>query len=118
VVSAFDNILSGEAERLYREKPPSKWTVQTLAAYTQLDKEMLLATKSKLQHLLNQQVYYCRIRQIEDVQYDGWVYDFEVENHHNFVANNILCHNTIQLITLLLHDREQSASQYGPALLI
>lgn len=78
-----------------------------------------LATKAKLQHLLDQQVYYCRIRQIEDIQYDGWVYDFEVEQYHNFVANNILCHNTIQLITLLLHDRSNNKQeQLNPTLLI
>ncbi len=78
-----------------------------------------LATKTKLQHLLDQQVYYCRIKQIEDVQYDGWVYDFEVEHYHNFVANNILCHNTIQLITLLLHDRSHNKQeQLNPTLLI
>src|SRR5581483_11651405 len=118
VVSAFDGILSGESERSYREKPPSKWTVQTLAAYAQLDMQLLAATRAHLQHLIDQEVYYCRIKEFEEVQYDGWVYDFEVADHHNFVANNILCHNTIQLITLLLHDREQSASQYGPALLI
>jgi SNF2 family DNA or RNA helicase/intein/homing endonuclease len=120
VVSAFDGILSGEAERLYREKPPSKWTIQTLATYAQLDMLQLAATRTQLQRLINQEVYYCRIKEIEEVQYDGWVYDFEVAEHHNFVANNILCHNTIQLITLLLHDREASngTSQHGPALLI
>ena len=120
VVSAFDGILNGEAERLYREKPPSKWTVQTLAAYAQLDLQQLAATRTQLQHLIDQEVYYCRIKEIEEVQYDGWVYDFEVADHHNFVANNILCHNTIQLITLLLHDREVSTRQgeHGPALLI
>ncbi|GAC1423660.1 MAG: hypothetical protein NVSMB54_05160 [Ktedonobacteraceae bacterium] len=66
------------------------------------------------------EVHYCRIKAIENVQYDGWVYDFEVEKHHNFVANNIVCHNTVQLITLLLHDREtqQKASLLHPTLLI
>src|SRR5438552_3289597 len=52
-------------------------------------------------------VYYCRIKDIEEVQYEGWVYDFEIETHHNFVANNILCHNTVQFISLLLHDRDK-----------
>ena len=120
VVSAFDGILNGEAERLYRDKPPSKWTVKTLAAYAQLDMLQLAATRVQLQRLIDQEVYYCRIKQIEEVQYDGWVYDFEVADHHNFVANNILCHNTIQLITLLLHDREVNSRQekHGPALLI
>ena len=51
-----------------------------------------------------QEVYYCRIKSIEEVAYNGWVYDFEVDQHHNFVADNIICHNTVQLITLLLHQ--------------
>src|SRR5260370_41843244 len=63
-------------------------------------------TRVKLQCLLEQEVYYCRINEIVDIEYDGWVYDFDVEEHHNFVANNILCHNTFQMITLLLHQRE------------
>ncbi len=70
----------------------------------------------------SEEAYYCRIKSIEDVQYDGWVYDFEIENYHNFVANNILCHNTIQLITLLLHEREEKSdrenAQLKPTLLI
>src|SRR5260370_6028588 len=120
VVSAFDGILNGEAERLYRERPSSKWTVQTLAAYTELDRPLLITTRAQLQHLIDQEVYYCRIQGIEEVDYARCVYDFEVENHHNFVANNILCHNTIQFITLLLHDRtvQQDTVERVPTLLI
>ena len=123
VISAFDSILSGESEHLYREMygaNKSKWTTQTLIAYEQLDKQSLFLTRNKLQQLADQEVYYCRIKAIENVQYEGWVYDFEVEKHHNFVANNILCHNTVQLITLLLHDREkqQRTSLLRPTLLI
>ena len=66
------------------------------------------------------EVCYCTIEAIENVHYEGWVYDFEVETYHNFVANNILCHNTIQLITFLLHDREQQQKNapLHPTLLI
>src|SRR5260370_8064479 len=122
VITAFDDILSGEAERIYREKPPSRWTAQTLAAYAALDTQILSMTRVKLQCLLEQEVYYCCMKEIEDIEYDGWVYDFEVEEHHNFVANNILCHNTIQMITLLLHERENKnkapQQQLNPTLLI
>ncbi len=114
VISAFDSIMNGETERTCREKPRSRWTAPTLAAYAQLDRQALTATKARLQHLIDQEVYYCKIKDIEEVQYDGWVYDFEVETHHNFVADNILCHNTIQLITLLLHDSELAAKQGEP----
>jgi SNF2 family DNA or RNA helicase len=122
VIAGFDAILSGETELAYRQKPASKWTVQTLNAYAQLDMLLMATTRAHLQWLIDQEVYYCKIREIEDVQYDGWVYDFEVEDHHNFVADGILCHNTIQLITLLLHDREvgkpEDMAQRNPALLI
>jgi intein/homing endonuclease len=122
VIDSFDDILNSESERIYREKPPSKWTPQTLAAYAALDMQFLFTTRMQLQHLLDQEVYYCRIKVIEDIEYNGWVYDFEVKEHHNFVANNILCHNTIQMITLLLHEREsknEAAQQLlNPTLLI
>ncbi|GAC1363681.1 MAG: hypothetical protein NVS2B12_03680 [Ktedonobacteraceae bacterium] len=67
-----------------------------------------------------QEVHYCPIRQIEDVAYNGWVYDLEVEQYHNFVADTILCHNTIQLITLLLYEIAQrpAAVHARPTLLI
>jgi SNF2 family DNA or RNA helicase len=120
----YFGVLGGNAARKFCQEigfvSERKWTVQTLAAYAQLDMMQLAATRTQLQRLIDQEVYYCKIKEIEEVQYDGWVYDFEVANHHNFVANNILCHNTIQLITLLLHDRESAngASQHSPTLLI
>ncbi len=35
-------------------------------------------------------------RKKEEVEYDGWVYDIEVEKTHNFVCGigNVVCHNT------------------------
>ncbi|MBK9711190.1 MAG: hypothetical protein IPO81_07645 [Kouleothrix sp.] len=48
------------------------------------------------------------MKAIEEIEYEGWVYDFEIEQHHNFVANNIICHNTIQTLAFLqsLYERE------------
>lgn len=117
VVTALDDILSGEAEQQYRQQKRSRWTTRTLDAYGRLDKEQLHATRRQLQQLLDQDVFYCRIKAIEEVEYDDWVYDFEVAGHHNFVANNILCHNTIQTIALLQRDREQH-EQVPPALVV
>ncbi len=111
VIHAMDDVISGESEKRYRELARSKWTSQTLKAYMRLDKKLVSATKTQLQHLLDNEVYYCRIKEIEEVQYDGWVYDFEVEEHHNFIANNILCHNTIELIAFLLHVREEMGGE-------
>ncbi|MBK9710202.1 MAG: helicase [Kouleothrix sp.] len=117
VVSSTDHILSGESAQEYRQQKNSKWTKQTLDAYAQLDLCQLQATRQNLQQLLDQQVFYCRIKSVEDVEYDGWVYDFEVAEHHNFVANNILCHNTVQTIATLLHEKEQ-APQQPPTLIV
>jgi len=69
------------------------------------------------QNILDQDVFYCQIQDIEDIDYEGWVYDFEVSHHHNFVANNILCHNTIQTIAFLLHLKEQDVLD-SPTLLV
>jgi SNF2 family DNA or RNA helicase/intein/homing endonuclease len=120
VIDACESILSGEVEQEYRKKASSKWTVQTLESYAQLDKQLLTTTKLQLRHLIEREVYYCRIKSIEEVEYNGWVYDFEVEQHHNFVADNIICHNTVQLITLLLHERvgSDNKEQPPPTLLI
>jgi SNF2 family DNA or RNA helicase len=71
---------------------------------------------TNVEGLLDQEVFYCRIESIEEVDYDGWVYDLQVEGHHNFVAENILCHNTIQAISLLLHEREHAS--LPPALVL
>ncbi len=67
--------------------------------------------------MFDEEVFYCRIESIEDIDYDGWVYDFEVREHHNFVANNIICHNTVQFIAFLLHLKEQDALE-NPTLLV
>ncbi|HEY9747583.1 MAG TPA: SNF2-related protein, partial [Allocoleopsis sp.] len=117
VVAGCDRILSGVAEQEYRQLKASKWTAQTLAAYAQLNTQQLSLTRQHLQQLLNQEVFYCPIVAIEEVAYEGWVYDFEVSHHHNFVANQILCHNTIQTIAFLLHLKEQAALEQ-PTLLV
>ena len=66
---------------------------------------------------ISQEISFSKIESIEDVDYEGWVYDFEVEEHHNFVANNIICHNTVQFIAFLLHLKEEEALE-KPTLLV
>lgn len=40
------------------------------------------------------------IKNIKMEDYEGFVYDLEVEEHHNYVANGILCHNTCAGVTI------------------
>ncbi|MEI6443990.1 MAG: SNF2-related protein [Nostocales cyanobacterium ELA583] len=117
VVISINQIISGETQQQYQLLKPSKWTTKTLDAYTHLDMEQLKLIQQYLQRLLKQELYYCPIKSIEDVDYDGWVYDFEVSEHHNFVANNIICHNTVQFIAFLLHLKEKNVLE-KPTLLV
>ncbi|MCL5996209.1 MAG: SNF2-related protein [Chloroflexi bacterium] len=108
---------SGEQLRDYSRLPRSKWTAGTLDQYAHLDIAEVASYKQNIEHLIEQDVFYCKIKSIEQVDYQGWVYDFEVGHYHNFVANGILCHNTVQLIALLLKDLEEQ-EQRVPTLLI
>lgn len=44
--------------------------------------------------------------------YDGYVYDLEVDELHNYVANNIVCHNTCSAIAIAEQFKEQ-VQKYG-----
>tara|TARA_Y100001954_G_C15818321_1_gene608646 strand:+ start:378 stop:3653 length:3276 start_codon:yes stop_codon:yes gene_type:complete len=41
-----------------------------------------------------------KIKKIENIDYSGYVYDFYIKETHNYIANNILCHNTVCMISL------------------
>lgn len=117
VVDSIDRIIEGKAKEEYRQLKPSKWTQKTLTAYRNIDREYLKKTKQQLQILLDREVFYCQIKSIEEIDYEGWVYDFEIEEYHNFVANNIICHNTIQTIGFLLNLKQQEDTT-KPTLLV
>ncbi|BAY93448.1 MULTISPECIES: SNF2-related protein [unclassified Tolypothrix] len=117
VIAGMNRVISGESQQQYQSLKPSKWTNRTLEAYSRIDVQQLSLTQQSLQRLLDQEVFYCKIENIEDIDYEGWVYDLEVRENHNFVANNIICHNTIQFIAFLLHLKEQDALE-KPTLLV
>ncbi|MGD1699463.1 SNF2-related protein, partial [Dapis sp. BLCC M229] len=116
LINSLESI-SGVVEEGYPQQKISQRRNQTLETDLLLNILELEINKTRLQKLLNQEVYYCQIESIEDIEYEGWVYDFEVSQHHNFVANNILCHNTIQTIAFLLNQQEQEALE-APTLLV
>ncbi|MEV7968582.1 SNF2-related protein [Sphaerisporangium sp. NPDC088356] len=104
-VSAMDRMLSGEAEREYQARPRSRWTSAILASYSALDREKLSVVRDELASRAEREVFYARVASVEEVEYEGYVYDFEVADHHNFVAGGMLCHNTAQTLSLLLEER-------------
>ncbi|MFH1682728.1 MAG: LAGLIDADG family homing endonuclease [Candidatus Woesearchaeota archaeon] len=56
-----------------------------------IHKEELL---SALEKLSNSDLSWSNVARIEENKKNRWVYDFTVEKHHNFVANNVIVHNT------------------------
>jgi hypothetical protein len=119
-VAAMDRMLSGAAATDYAARPASRWTASTLAAYERLNPVDLGVIRDVLAERAESEVFYARITSVEDVDYTGWVYDFEVEEHHNFVAGGMLCHNTIQVLGLVASQREAASedAKPGPTLLV
>ena len=119
-VKAMDRILSGVAVEEYAAKSGNRWTAATMAAYERLNPIDLGVIRDTLAERADREVFYARITSVEDVDYTGWVYDFEVEEHHNFVAGGMLCHNTVQLLAMLESKREAAGDDtpHAPTLLV
>ncbi|GLX03772.1 hypothetical protein Misp03_06990 [Microbispora sp. NBRC 16548] len=116
-VQAMDRMLSGAAEREHLTQPENRWTGKVAAAYRALDRDALRAIRDELVMRAEREVFYARVVSVEEIDYEGYVYDFEVAEHHNFVAGNVLCHNTAQTLSLLVNEREQE-EQVGATLLV
>ena len=54
----------------------------------------------------NNIVEYCKIKSINYYYFSGYVYDLEVKNYHNFIANNIVVHNTCAAIAIAERFKE------------
>lgn len=55
---------------------------------------------NNINYTLDNDVLYIPIKNITYEEYSGYVYDFEVDTHHNYIANGILCHNTCAAIAI------------------
>jgi len=53
-------------------------------------------------HYLDDDVSLPLIVDITDVKYEGYVYDIEVQDYHNYISNGILTHNTLCCLTTSL----------------
>lgn len=51
----------------------------------------------------NNKPFLSRIVNLTYHQYEGYVYDLSIEDTRNYIANNILCHNTSKPVLSLLH---------------
>jgi DNA helicase-2/ATP-dependent DNA helicase PcrA len=63
---------------------------------------------TSLDRLNTQSLVYEQVKSVQEIDYEGWVYDFTVEGTHNFIAEGILCHNTrvlTQRVAFLVRER-------------
>ena len=101
-----NNVVIGKVKHLYREKINSFLCIITLHNGLQI-------IKTKVHKLYNGQIWtnniniddkiaiyendsltYSTVKLIQIKKYNDYVYDLEIDTHHNFVSNNIFCHNT------------------------
>jgi ribosomal protein S18 acetylase RimI-like enzyme len=62
-------------------------------------------------------ISFVKITNIEEFAYEGWVYDLEVEQLHNYVANGIVTHNTCSAIGAIEQIKEEENTFDGALIL-
>jgi hypothetical protein len=62
-------------------------------------------------------IYWCKVKSVTEVPYQGYVYDLEIPGTHNYIANGVITHNTAQLLALALRLKE-TGTLAQPILLI
>jgi superfamily II DNA or RNA helicase len=66
---------------------------------------------------INNSLDYATIVEINEFEYDGYVYDLEVKTHHNYVANGLICHNTCVGISIA-EEFKPMIQKYGTKIYI
>jgi intein/homing endonuclease len=72
-------------------------------AVQRVDAGALDVVAHRLEERLVREVFYAKVVRVEEIELDGWVYDVEVADYHNFVAGGILAQNTISSGRALAH---------------
>lgn len=57
-------------------------------------------------------VEWVEVTEVHVLHYCGYVYDLEVDTHHNYVANGIICHNTCGAVTIA-EGLKDTVEKYG-----
>ena len=75
-----------------------------LATLARVDTGRVRELADTLERRIAADVVYLTVERIDEVDHDGWVYDFEVPDHHNYVAGGMLAHNTAAMLRAYLND--------------
>ena len=82
-----------------------------------MSKQLALQVSDKLEsthHDLAQQlreislesINWCPIKSVEEKQFAGYVYDISIPQTHNYIANGIITHNTVQTLAYLATEKQ------------
>lgn len=108
-IHSVDNnkIVKGRIEGLFRQKFTGKLRKITTdnKSVTCTFQHKFLNHKQEWTNVLNKgdiicsspdlkEIYHEKIIDIEEIDFDGYIYDLTIEKYHNFIAEGLCCHNT------------------------
>lgn len=70
-----------------------------------------------LEHSCDREIIFTKIISVEEYDYTGWVYDLEILEHHNYVANGIVTHNTCSAIGAIEQIKNEPGSTFTGAMI-
>ncbi len=117
------NIEGVPTQKIVRKIAESGVSLRSLNLYTPykytqgMSKQLALHVSNKLEtthHELAQQlreislesINWCQIKSVEEKLFRGHVYDLSVPETHNYIANGIITHNTVQTLAYLATEKQ------------
>jgi hypothetical protein len=64
-------------------------------------------------HNSTEVIDFVKVTNVEEINYQGWVYDLEVQDNHNYLANGIITHNTCSAIGAIEQIKNETATFDG-----
>ena len=96
IIENFKNIKNGTFLMNYKKLKKSKWTEKTLEIYSNIKEEDINNVINQLTDLINTDLSFEKIIKLEEIDFEGYIYDLSIKGYHNYIANGLLTHNTAQ----------------------
>lgn len=71
----------------------------------QYDSNILEQIKKEAVERLSQDLYYVKVVEVKEYLYRGYVYDLSISDTHNFIANNMIVHNTTMAVQISMSQK-------------
>lgn len=93
MIAGLEELKSGATERKYKEAS-IKQRAFTLKALEILNQDHIQLLIDRLNFFYRSETRWVGVTSIKDTPYSGYLYDLDIPTTQNYVADNILCHNT------------------------